>query len=216
MFRRLDTDEQALADALRRSPFGQTRPQPPDRSGLPGRLPRPEHPVVGGVGFGTFPDPAPFGSPALPPVLLDTSPGPRETRLQQAATAVQEANSQATWRTATDHFRWATGQLDEVLRQRVQAIGGQEDLLKNFSYAQEIGQRQQQFLLANPTALKVPAVFFPKDDVREEYRREGRAAAGGQGDPVEPLPDPHPGAGQPVRAGRFRVGAARSHRHQGR
>ncbi|HST47799.1 eCIS core domain-containing protein [Jatrophihabitans sp.] len=171
MFRRLDTEDRALANAMRRSPFGQSAPNRPTGPACPGGCHTPSNPSPGG--FGNFPEPTLVGTPALPPVLLDTSPGPRETRLQQAATTVQEANSQTTWRTATDHFRWATGQLDEVLRQRVQAIGGYDDLLKNFSYAQEIGQRQQQFLQTNPTALKVPAVFFPKNDIREEYDDKG-------------------------------------------
>ncbi|HJQ02655.1 MAG TPA: DUF4157 domain-containing protein [Jatrophihabitans sp.] len=169
MFRQLDTDDKMLANTLRRSPFGQP---PTNRPACPGGCHTPATPSLGG-GFGTFGDPAPLANPTLPPVLLDTSPGPRETRLQQAASSVQEANSQVTWKTATDHFRWATGQLDQVLRQRVQAIGGQDDLLKNFSYAQEIGQRQQQFLDTHQTALKVPAVFFPKNDVREEFDEKG-------------------------------------------
>jgi hypothetical protein len=173
LFRQLDTDEKVLANALRRSSFGQPSTTQPIGSPCPGGCHAPTTPSL--RGFGTFPEPTTplVGGQALPPVLLDTSPGPRETRLQQAANAVQEANSQVTWRTATDHFRWATGQLDELLRQRVQAAGGQDDLLKNFSYAQEIGQRQQQFLQTNPTALKVQAVFFPKEDVHEEYDETG-------------------------------------------
>ncbi len=171
LFRRLDTDDKVLANALRRSPFGPPVTTRPTGPACPRGCHAPSTPSLGG--FDAFPEPAPLGSQALPPVLLDTSPGPRETRLQQAASAVQEANSQQTWRTATDHFRWATGQLDELLRQRVQAAGGQEDLLKNFSYAQEIGQRQQQFLQTNPTALKVQAVFFPKNDIREQYDETG-------------------------------------------
>jgi|GEM_PF-6712247 len=165
MFRRRDTEERSLANAMRRSPFGQAAPNRPTGPACPGGCHTSNTPSAGNLG--TFPDPVTFGNPT-PPVLLDTSAGPRETRLQQAATTVQEANSQATWRVATDHFRWATGQLDEVLRQQVQALGGQDDLLKNFDYAQEIGRRQQQFLDTNPTALKVPAVFFPRNDIREE------------------------------------------------
>lgn len=127
-----------------------------------------------------FPSASPIspGTPALPPALFVTGAGLRETRLQLAATAAQEANSLSTWSAATDHFRWATSQLDEILSQQLAADGGQEDLLQNFSYAQEIQRRQRSFLRENPQALKIQAVFFPKNDVRDEgYGPEARPIA---------------------------------------
>ena len=77
------------------------------------------------------------------------------------------------WTTAIDHFRWATDELDRPLQRQVAAAGGQSELLQNFTYAKEINRRQQEFLMAHPTALKVPAVFFPKEDVSEHYDSTG-------------------------------------------
>jgi hypothetical protein len=167
LFGRLDTDDRMLSTALQWPRFNQPTPTPQLRPTCPGGC----HTPNPGLGLGT----PSLTAPLLPAPLLNTSPGPRETRLQQAADAAQQANSQASWQGAIGHFRWATNQLDELLRRRLQQLGGQDDLLQNFDYAKEIGRRQQEFLLANPTALKVQAVFFPKEDVREQHDQTGAA-----------------------------------------
>jgi hypothetical protein len=178
LFRQLDTNDRLLAFAMSRVQFPARPATTTPGQACPGGCHEPSAP-----GPRAMPDPfplpasTPFANPVLPQVLLDTAPGPRETRLQQAAAAAQEANSRGTWGTAADHFRWATDQVDEVLRRQLQAAGGQAELLQNFSYAQEIQHRQRQFLLANPQALKVQAVFFPKDDVKEGYGPETKPVA---------------------------------------
>ncbi|MCY0906008.1 eCIS core domain-containing protein [Arthrobacter sp. H14-L1] len=178
LFRQLDTDDKQMATAMGRFQLLQRPVAASSGQPCPGGCHSPSTRSVAGM-EDPFPSPValPIGNTVLPSPLLDTAPGPREIRLQQAATAVQEANSQASWAAAADQYRWATDQVDELLRNQVQALGGQEELLQNFSYSQEIHRRQQQFLLANPEALKVQAVFFPKDDVKEGYGPEAKPVA---------------------------------------
>ncbi|HEX4729214.1 MAG TPA: DUF4157 domain-containing protein, partial [Jatrophihabitans sp.] len=170
LFGRLDTDDRMFNNMLTMPRFNQPAARPQFQSPCPGGCHTPSPTTLGP----SLNSPM-LIAPLLPAPLLDTSPGPRETRLQQAADAAQQANSQASWQSATGHFRWATDQLDDLLHRQLQQIGGHDDLLKDFDYAKEIGRRQQEFLLANPTALKVQAVFFPKEDVREQYDETGAA-----------------------------------------
>jgi len=177
LFRQLDTDDKLFAGRLARMASSPPPSLTQPATACPGGCHQPAPSNQLRLGPLLDPQPVPglpvFGLPALPTVLLDATPGPRETRLLQAAASVQEASSKPTWTTATDHFQWATDQLDQLLRRRLEATGGQADLLQNFTYAQEIRRRQQQFLLANPTAVKVPAVFFPKDEVSDRSDASG-------------------------------------------
>ncbi|MQY12622.1 hypothetical protein SRB5_27580 [Streptomyces sp. RB5] len=179
LFRGLDVAEQRLAS----QPSGPRRPgQSPCPSGCHASASDQRRDLASGAApWATLPPVHPSwpgtGTPAAGPDRVpdkDLPAGRRETRLLTAVNAVQDARDRAGWRTALGEFRWATRQLDDLLLADLRAAGGSKDLVESFEYTRELHERQAAFLLAHPHALKVQAVFYPKEDVSEKTDETGR------------------------------------------
>jgi len=90
--------------------------------------------------------------------------GPRTTRLNQSIGRADTANSNGAWRAVVADFRWATEQMDRLLLSRLTMDSASKDLLEQFEYTQDMLARQKAFMEANPEALKVQAIFYPKNE----------------------------------------------------
>jgi hypothetical protein len=112
--------------------------------------------------FGT---PLPGASTNIPiSTISATNPGPRMKHLDQAVGRAETAMSRAAWQGVLGDFRWATGRLDEVLRSRVAMDASGKDLLEQLDYTQNVLVRQRDFMEKNPEALKIQAIFYPRNE----------------------------------------------------
>lgn len=180
-FRRLDVAEQR-SNMQRQSPVGRGGSACP--SGCHEATPEYRPTLTLGLGrdpWGGLPSTRqswfdPRTAPAAAPVVADKDlpAGWREKRLLSAVDAVQDARNLAAWRTALDEFRWITRHLDGILLAELRAAGGNADLIESFEYTQQLHERQEQFLVDYPQALKVQAVFYPKEDVSEKADEAGK------------------------------------------
>lgn len=119
------------------------------------------------LGVGRFPGlsaprPATQAAPETSPDA-PASPGPRESRLDAAVATVLAAVSAANWRSVLNDHRWVTSELDSVLRAAVTGTTHGDELLAQLEFASQLLARQERLRDQYPDALKVQAVFFPKE-----------------------------------------------------
>lgn len=111
----------------------------------------------------SFPRPSPpYTAPAS--VLADL-----RTRQQR----VYGATTDAEWRAVLQDFASSTAAMDNMLVYRVPASS---DTRQGFEYYQGLLQRQQQMQEQHPDAVRIAAVFFPRDEFVDVRREDGETA----------------------------------------
>lgn len=129
---------------------------------------------LGGLGGTSTWAPASRPGPNADPSLLgEPVPGPRERRLAIAVAALSTAGSGKSLTAAIEDFRWASDQMEAVIRLRVPIEASTKDELERLEYAGGLLQRQREFAAKYPTAIKIPAVFYPHEAVEVQTRDFG-------------------------------------------
>lgn len=155
-------------------PGGCHAPAAPPRLGGPfDAAPAFRAPMTGGTPF-TF-GPLPTAAPVVDPA---PSPGTgllgRELTLARGRTA--QLAGLAGWQRLLDDFHWAQRELDSLLRDGAASLPEAAEQTQALDYAEGLLERQRNLHAAHPDALRVRAVFYPRNDVVNEHDASGRTS----------------------------------------
>jgi hypothetical protein len=123
-------------------------------------------------------------------------PGAREQRLAAVVARLSVAGTGPSLSVAIEDFHWATGQMEALIRMRVPVDASTKDELDRLEYAGGLLQRQREFAVRYPQAIKIPAVFYPHEDVDVQAQDQSRTTESARAIPWQfllvrtPL-DPH-------------------------
>lgn len=140
------------------------------------RLPAPSSAFDRGLGgpvAGLAPFPG-FGL-AQPRVssLFEAGSGYRSTRLTEALARLNGVPTLSAWRGIVMDFGWSTAEIDRMLRNRLHDDKPGQELLEQFEFQSKLLQRQQKMLADHPEALKITAVFYPKQEfIKDDQGKE--------------------------------------------
>jgi hypothetical protein len=112
-----------------------------------------------------------------------SSTGERSKHLAEALARARAASTHAAWLSVIQDFRWSTAELDSVLVAAVFLNPDNKDLLEQFQFAQELQERHEKFYAAHPDALKVRAIFYPKQEFVSRRDDKGLSAMAAKGIP---------------------------------
>lgn len=115
--------------------------------------------------------------------LAGPDKGPRGSRLAQSRERNEAAVARAAWKEVMTDYRWATAIVDEQLRAELGSDEQARESLEQFQYAQELLERQRTFQRDDPDALKVRAIFYPKNEFTEKTDDKGAKTEAAKGIP---------------------------------
>lgn len=105
--------------------------------------------------------------------LIEDGSGYRSTRLTEALARLNGAPTLSTWRSLVMDFGWSTAEIDRMLRNRLHGDKPSQELIEQFEFQSKLLARQQKMLADHPEALKITAVFYPKQEfVKDEQGKE--------------------------------------------
>jgi len=99
--------------------------------------------------------------------------GPRITHLNGAIAALNAAATKDAWKAVREDFRWGVAVVDRLIRSRLSGDEGSRELIEQFDFTQALLQRQQAFLDTHADALKIQAIFYPKNEFTQREDEQG-------------------------------------------
>jgi hypothetical protein len=109
-------------------------------------------------------------TPRPPTRQVFRAPPPTAPSLRQSFSKLLQIDN-TTWRDAIVRFEAATKTMDALV---LSSVPAKHPAAEGFTYARDIQQRQEELQRTFPEAIRVPAVFYPKDKWVNTQKEDGK------------------------------------------